>query len=214
MPMNRLPAEESSNLASNGKPPGYYRWGIGGLMGAIAFNPWGDMLFGAIGVTAEDPAWGLVLLLAALLVLSSLRLVKTWPIQSNNGINARLAQGGIQLLHWLSRAASGALLGFFYGGRWAEEDIRGAIAGALVGLVIALGLGWLGAKRWASLERMAGEAIAILSAYCLWFWLGAWSLAALMAGDWLPGLGYGFIALLLGSLAWQGLLGLGSAKPS
>lgn len=216
--MNRLPApEESSNRVRLGKLPESRRslggLGLGGLMGAIALNPWGDMLFGAIGVTAADPAWGLVQLLAALLALSALRLLESWPIQLS-GIPTRFAQGGIQLCGWLSRAASGALLGFGYGGRWAGDDPRGAIAGALVGSGLALGLGWWGTRRCPSLERMAGGAIALLSAYCLWFWLGAWSLAAVMASHWLPGLGYGLIALLMGSLAWQGLLGLGAAKAS
>ncbi len=199
---------------------GWLAWAVLGGVGAIALPVLGEIIFGLLGIIPEDPAWRLVLLFGGLWALVAGRLplewhraTGKWPsslsgltrlgggIRSKNA-NSRSSQAVLGGWTWASRIASGALLGFFYGGRWTGDDMRGAIAGLLLGLVLSLGLGlWL-ARAWPELERVMGVAIALFAAYGLWFWFGAWGLSALMAGQGLPALLYGGVALSFCQWAW------------
>lgn len=196
-------------------------WGIWGGVSTIAMPAMGEMIFGLLGVTPEDPTWGLVLLLGGLWALVAGRLpmewrqaTGQWTIWGSQGWDANAEASEIASLGssrissgliWASRIAAGALFGFFYGGRGTGNDMTGAIAGVALGVGLALLGGLKLRKMWPGCERTTGMAIACCAAYGLWFWLGAWGLAALMARQGLPAVLYGGAALYWGRWAWLGL---------
>jgi Pentapeptide repeats (8 copies) len=88
------------------------------------FNAASRLIFAVLGQTPEDSGWTYVLVLYGVLGISG---VGQW--------------GGFSSA--LSAAASGALIGFFYGGSWTQNDPRFATIGAILcGLLAAIASFW------------------------------------------------------------------------
>lgn len=149
------------------------------IVGLASFHAYSQMLFGIVGLTAEDPAS-----------------VYTYPLQICLGIAALGSL--VKTRHKiatiiaiaLSSAASGALLGFFYLGTIAAKNPTlatwGAVAGAILFVCLAL---------WQRRGRMqvAIAALGAVAAYGLTFLFVARASAYLSVGR----IGWG--------MAWSGL---------
>jgi Pentapeptide repeats (8 copies) len=91
------------------------------------FDAISRLIFAALGQTAEDAGWNYVLVLYGVLSIA--------------GIGHARSLGAFSSA--LPAAASGALLGFFYGGSWTQNDPKFAAIGA-----IACGLLTAGVSFW------------------------------------------------------------------
>jgi len=197
----------------------WFCWALGG---ALVLPVTGEMIFGVLGLTPEDPAWRLATILGGFLALIALRLPieqfrltgwqwlrdwgwipKIWMLKEQASVpNVFLAF--INVMLWASRLSTGGLVGFFHGGHGAGNELWGAIAGLAMGLFMASLLGHWGAKRYPRLEQWLGGAIAFWAAYSLWLWLAAWGLSALLAQRWLSGGLYCGMALIFCQWTWLG----------
>jgi len=172
----------------------WFCWALGG---ALVLPVTGEIIFGLLGLTSEDPAWPLAITLGGFLALIALRL----PVEQFRFTAWRRP---INVMVWASRLSTGGLMGFFCGGRWAGNDLLGAIAGLAMGCFMASLLGHWWAKRYPRLELWLGGAIAFWAAYSLWLWLAAWGLSALLAQRWLSGGLYCGLALIFCQWTWLG----------
>ena len=112
----------------------------------LAFHAFSHMFFGGLGTIRQDPAWGYVLALQISLALAG----------GMTALQALWHRSDKLCPHWLRLStgmlgmmASCALIGFFYGGDWSDNNPKIAIASAvglgLIGLGIGRGIGprWL-----------------------------------------------------------------------
>jgi Pentapeptide repeats (8 copies) len=107
------------------------------LVALPLFDVTSRLIFAALGQTAEDAGWTYVLVLQGVLGIAG--------IGDDKSIASRA----------IAAAASGALLGFFYGGSWTQNDPRFAAIGAtIVGLLAAA----------ASLKNHRGVTLALTTA--------------------------------------------------
>ncbi len=102
--------------------------GVTGIVALFAANAVSRMTFGALGRTAAESAWSFVLALYISLAIagafSGVRVIT----------GSKLIAGRVATI--VSGAASGALLGFFYGGSTTDNNPQIAIASAVLGGVI------------------------------------------------------------------------------
>lgn len=161
----------------------------------LTFHAVSTMVFSALGSSPENPAWPYVLTLYGALAITTL------------GVGAdsfwRWGRQGAALGMGMG---SGALLGFFYGGRLTGDNPGFAIAGAVLGGLLG---GWIAAGSRSNLVRAGVLLAGAIAAYGLTF--GLWTMASsyLMLGKFMPGCLWGVLAWLclnscLGGL-WQGL---------
>jgi hypothetical protein len=95
------------------------------LVALIAANAFTQMIFGALGRTAAEPAWSFILALGISLAIAG----------AFSGVRVRAGTQSIvgHVATAVSGAASGALLGFFYAGTATNNNTGLAIAGAVIG---------------------------------------------------------------------------------
>ena len=112
----------------------------------LAFHAFSHMFFGGLGTIRQDPAWAYVLALQISLALAGGMTGLQALCQKNAKTDPRWSQLGTGMI---GMVASCALIGFFYGGDWSDNNPQVAIASAvglgLVGLVMGSGVGprWL-----------------------------------------------------------------------
>lgn len=155
------------------------------------------LIFGAIGQTPEDKAWGFVLLLYGVLSLAG----------ASAGVAAiALSKSRARkLADPVTVCLTGALWGFFQAGSATDNNPMAAIAGAVLGGACFLGvsLGWRGG--WIA---VAIAAMGSLVAYGAAFLLGTLAIGGLNVQLW----GWGMLLTLLTlgylGLTWQCLLRL------
>lgn len=149
------------------------------------------LVFGALGRTPAENGWSFVLVLYGSLAIAGLG---TLPPPHQWGRGRRLWLGLVGL--WF-----GALPGFCYGGIWTGNDSRWAIAGAVLGGMVALiaSVTTRGSARWA-----AFFSISLITAYGFAFLMGAWAIAFFAVAELLPGLAMAVSTLLYFLLTLQG----------
>ncbi|MEM9163607.1 MAG: pentapeptide repeat-containing protein [Cyanobacteria bacterium P01_F01_bin.4] len=158
----------------------------------VAFNAISHMVFGILGLTAQDPAWGFAIALYVSLAIAGLVAVP----------KHRLPRP-MRRLAILSNIATGALLGFYYGGSAAGEDpqvaiIAACLAGGSVGLIC---LARPQSNGFVGLMTIVGA----MAAYGMVFAAMGMTSASLSTGYLLMGMGWGACALLYFVLALKAL---------
>lgn len=157
----------------------------------LAFNAISHMVFGILGLTVQDPAWGFVIALYVSLAIAGLA-----------ALPKRRLPRPVRKLTILPALATGALLGFYYGGRAAAEDPQLAIiAASLAGL--STGLFCL-AKPQANWFSSLMKIVGAIAAYGLAFAAVGMASAGLSTGHSLVGLGWGVLTLVYFALALKG----------
>jgi hypothetical protein len=143
-----------------------------------------DLGFSSLGQTPGDRSWSYVIALWVTLGISGLgTAVSTWLLNWFGVLN-----------RVLSGIASGALVGFYYGGIWADRDPQMAVKGAILGGVV-LGILQVVWFRKATMQAALGSAAMVMS-YALALLVGGWAIAAFYAEHWLIGVGCAAISLL------------------
>ncbi len=135
----------------------------------IALQVTTDLGFSSLGKTPGDPSWSYVIALGVTLGISGLgAAISTWFPNWFGTLN-----------RVLSGVASGALVGFYYGGIWADRDPQMAVKGAVIGGVV-LGIVQVFGFRQAVIQAAVGSAATVMS-YALALLLGTWAIAAFAA---------------------------------
>ncbi|MBD1910699.1 MULTISPECIES: pentapeptide repeat-containing protein [unclassified Leptolyngbya] len=149
------------------------------------------LMFGALGRTPAENGWFFVLVLYSSLAIAGLGTVP--PPKSRLRLR-RFWQGLVGL--WF-----GALPGFCYAGIWTNNDSRWAIAGAVLGGIVALllSLTTRGPVRWAAFFSMS-----LIAAYGFALLMGAWAIAFFAVAELLPGLSMALSTVLYLLLTLQG----------
>jgi hypothetical protein len=173
------------------------------------FDAVSRLIFAALGQTPEDSGWTYVLVLYGVLGIAGIdespsprsRVSQRNPTSKTWWVNIASTLGN--LFRLLSAAASGALVGFFYGGSWTQNDPRFATIGAIAcGLLAAIVSFW----------KHPGAAIALTTAraiarYGLAFLLAAIALNHLSTQNpW--GLLWAFLSMLYIQFTITALLSL------
>lgn len=123
-------------------------WAIAVGVAAMALEAAIDTGFGALGQTPGDPAWSYVM---ALLI--------TWGISgAGMGICATISSRMGEIAQTISAVASGAFSGFFYLGVVTDKNPKAAIAGAVLGGILALvgSVGWRRRLTWKMAVAISG----------------------------------------------------------
>ncbi|RMG14321.1 MAG: hypothetical protein D6728_02855 [Cyanobacteria bacterium J055] len=140
--------------------------------------------FGALGQTPGDRAWSYVI---ALLV--------TWGISGAGSAGKALLSPQIgSISEMISSVASGAFLGFFYAGVFAENNPQVAIGGAVVGGILALVAAILWRRRlvWGMVVAIAGA----LHGYGFALLVGTQAIDRLVAGLFGGGTIWGIVCIV------------------
>ncbi|MEL7359670.1 MAG: hypothetical protein AAFN40_24450 [Cyanobacteria bacterium J06560_6] len=147
----------------------------------LAFHALSTLLFAVLGLAPGHNRWPLLLTFAGVLAVAGMAV----------GIQRYAKKAWVsRLLGTVSGGFSGAVLGFFVGGQWGNQQARWAFLGLTVGgLLLGLLAFWAyrngRARRrmWADFwANFLGSAIALISslcAYTLAFGLAAWVWMAL-----------------------------------
>lgn len=162
------------------------------ILGALAmFHAVSTMLLGSLGTVPGNAAWPYVLALYIALTIAA----------TSSGLQT-LRLPFTSLTQRLTGGATGALLGFFYGGIWTDNN-------PAIAVISAVGVGVLGlllVRRWfAPLSATILSALGAIAAYGLAF--GLWTTASsyLTTGIWGWGLTWGLVAwVYLGVALWNG----------
>jgi hypothetical protein len=149
------------------------------LMALLMGHAVSQMVFGAMGQTPAEPAWSYVVALyISLGIAGSIGLYPLKPAVIG------------KLLPLLSVTASGALLGFFYGGSATKNNPQVAIVAAIIGTLLAPG----STLRWRT-GKIAFTSAATVAAYGFAFLMGTTVLAYLVAFRLLEGFSLGLVTL-------------------
>lgn len=139
-----------------------------------------SLVFSVLGLAPSSPQWGLALTLGGFLAIAG----------AAAGLQTRLPH---RLARLISGAFSVALLGFYTVGQLTGQQASWAITGAVLGLVVGGGLGFVsGSGFWQ-------VAIALTSSLCAYgaaFGFGSWALAAIGVQRWGLALGLGLLTVL------------------
>lgn len=151
------------------------------LATGLMFHAVSSFVFGAVGILPNHPAWLYVLALYVTLGLATLG--TGWQSVSMTGERFACILTGI---------TTGALMGFFYGGQWTDNNPQIAIGGATliggVGLMVA-------SRRHRALSRAVLGGMGAIAAYGFTFLLWAEGSSLVTTGTWGRGLGLMLIAL-------------------
>lgn len=170
--------------------------GVAAMVALLTFNAFSQMIFGALSKTPSDPSWSFVIALYVSLAISGTFGAARAIIGKKSAILGR-----ITLI--ISGAASGALIGFFYGGITTNNNPKMAIVGAVLGgLIIAITLILHVGRR---LMVVAVAVAGAVAGYGLAFLVGAIAIAYLSVQNLLWGMVWGtlsitYIALTMVSL--------------
>jgi len=167
-----------------------------GLPTLLLLDAVSRLLFGALGRTPAEEGWPFVLALYSSLAIAGLATClpfRAVPWQR------RLWLGVTGL--WF-----GALPGFCYAGLWTQNDRGWAIAGAILGGVVALGSSLhlptpttRSPARWS-----AFFSLSLITAYGFAFLMGAWAIAFLAVAELLPAMGMALLTLIYLLLTLRG----------
>lgn len=163
------------------------------------------LMFGALGRTPAENGWLFVLVLYGSLAIAGLGTLPPPPSGWFFGRTTSKTSPKWRFGHrlWLGLVGLwfGALPGFCYGGVWTGNDSRWAIAGAVVGGMVALvaSLTTRGPARWTAFFLMS-----LIAAYGFAFLMGAWAIAFFAVAELLPGLAMALLTLLYLLLTLQG----------
>ncbi len=134
----------------------------------LAIQAFSQMTFGALGVTHDDPAFPLAIILWLNLALAG----ATTALQHSIQYPQILRQGS----YWVSLTATCIFIGFFYGAALTENNLIGAIASAM-GLTVA---GLVMSDRWRPRWLMAGFTfVGAIAAYGFCFTTGTMASSAI-----------------------------------
>ncbi len=123
------------------------------VVGLLAVDAYSQMIFGVLGRTSAEPAWSYVIALYV-----SLAIAGTFCAARVLTGSKLIAE---QVATIVSGAASGALLGFFYGGSTTNNNPQMAIAGAVIGgLVMAIAISFRVSSRFISVGVAVAGAVA------------------------------------------------------
>jgi len=160
---------------------------VGAVLIAIAVfllvgHAFSHLVSSCLGQTPSDKAWNYVVgLLISLGIGGACAAIQT-PSATWN-----------QRLILLSGAATGAVTGFYYGGLLDGKNPQTAVAGAIAGALLVLLITWRWPSRlWTIALRLSGA----IAAYGWFFLVGANALGCLNTGHWLLGLVLGGLAFL------------------
>lgn len=128
----------------------------------FAFDAMSQMVFGAIGVSMQDPAWIYTLALQTSSAIAGLA-TAIWSFSSKRTLFQRITIA-------LAGATSGAVFCFYYGGVFAENNPKVAIAAAVIGGMVAAIVGFFNYSSWLAITIAVTGAIA---GYGFAFMLGA-----------------------------------------
>jgi Pentapeptide repeats (8 copies) len=128
-------------------------------VGVASFHAYSQMSFAIVSITFQDPAWIFTYPLHIILALAGLNSVyRDFSTHKNPNLQTFATA--------VSSTASGALLGFFYFGSTADNNLQMAIAGATIGAIVALISFFLVKKAWI---KIAIASSAIIANYTLTF---------------------------------------------
>lgn len=161
----------------------------------IAGHAISTLVAGSLGQTPTDKAWSYVIALTVSLGIAGglasarSRLPRLWRRWSD----------------WGSGTIAGAVVGFFYAGTLTNKEPRWAIAGAVVGAVLAATWGW----RQSVSSAIALRLTTTLATYGFSCLIGATAIALLNVGRWFPGVVLGVMTLLYLWFTWRGWVEVG-----
>lgn len=158
----------------------------------LTFHAISHMLFGAIGTIPSNPTWGLIVTLYVFVAISGLgALPQLWLPKP------------LKKLAILPTLATGALLGFYYGGSAADQDPQVAmVAAILAGLLTTVIQLTRPQAGWLTGTIALAESVAAYGAAFVTVGLAS---AGLSTGHWLVGLGWVVLSLLYFGLTLAGL---------
>ncbi|MEB3232399.1 MAG: pentapeptide repeat-containing protein [Leptolyngbyaceae bacterium] len=118
----------------------------------LSITAFSQMIFGGLGTTRDHSAWGYTMALNVSLALAGgMTGVQRWR---------SLPPFCRQLCPILAHMATGALLGFFYGGTWSGNQAPVAIAAAIILGLLGIAVGWGWGPRWLGAGLTVSGAIA------------------------------------------------------
>ena len=127
--------------------------GIAVVVALVTANAFSQMIFGVLGRTAAERGWSFVIALYVSLAIAG-TFCAARAMTGSRSIAGRVAT-------IVSGAASGALLGFFYGGSTTNNNAQMAIAGAVMGgLVIAIAIIFRVGSRFIAVAVLVAGAVA------------------------------------------------------
>lgn len=160
--------------------------GVAVSVALLTFNAFSQMVFGALSKTPSDPSWSFIIALCISLAISGTSSAARAILGKKSSIVGR-----ITLI--ISGAASGALIGFFYGGITTNNNPKMAIVGAVLGgLIMAITLILRVGRR---LMAVAVAVAGAVSGYGLAFLLGAIAIANLSVQNLLWGMIWGILSI-------------------
>jgi hypothetical protein len=161
------------------------------LLSADAFS---QMLFGVLGRTPAEGNWSYVIALAVSLAISG----------TFSGVRALSGTKSLpgRIVTIVSGAASGALLGFFYGGSTTNNNPRFAIAGAVLGGVV---MAFVSFKFRRTVVAVAIASAGAVAGYGFAFFSGATAIIHLSVQQFVWGLVWGALSLGYISLTMNSL---------
>ncbi|MGD1872307.1 MAG: hypothetical protein ACFB02_04585 [Mastigocoleus sp.] len=158
-------------------------------VGIFAFHAISQMIFSVITRTPEDPFWGFAVALFISLGISGIILPITYIF--NRYLQKSLWE---QITISLSTAASGALMGFYYGGiATGGRNAQAAAISACIAAIVISGAGFYLKKGFFSIIPYT---IATISAYGFTFILSAKAAAYLSTYNFIPGIILTILSLL------------------
>ena len=170
--------------------------GVAAIVALLTLNAFSQMVFGALSKTPSAPDWSFVIALCISLAISGTSSAARAILGKKSSIVGR-----IMLI--VSGAASGALIGLFYGGSTTNNNPKMAIVGAVLGgLIIAITLILQVGRR---LMAVAVAVAGAFAGYGLAFLLGAMAIAHFSIQNLIWGMIWGtlsitYIALTMVSL--------------
>ncbi|MDJ0736415.1 MAG: pentapeptide repeat-containing protein [Nostocaceae cyanobacterium] len=159
----------------------------------VGFHAIFQMIFSIITRTPEDPLWGFALALFISLGISGMILPITYDLNTYFNI---LSQTSIwkRIITSLSAGASGALMGFYYGGTAAGgENAQVAIFSAFVAAIVMSGGSFYLIK---GIFPIGINTITTISAYGFTFLLLAKAAVYLSTSNLIPGIVLGLLSVL------------------
>lgn len=183
--------------------PAPQRWTIAVLtlciFAGLSGHAVSSMLFGALGTLAGDPAWPYVRALYGALEIAAVGVGAGVFAQSGKTMFSMLGFRSVAWIvpgaHCLTGLATGALLGFFYGGSFTDNNPVVAVVSAVISGLMGIGLAGIAEYRQIRLIPAGLQLMGAICTYGLAFGLWTIASAALTTGALLPGLGWGAIAL-------------------
>ncbi|MDJ0797405.1 MAG: pentapeptide repeat-containing protein [Calothrix sp. MO_167.B12] len=164
------------------------------IVGILAFHAISQMMFSIITRTPEDPFWGFALALFISLGISGVLLPLSYEFDNylKNLFGTKFVWQ--RIITSLSAGASGALMGFYYGGIAAGgKNAQAAGISAFIAAIVISGVSFYFIR---GILPILVHTIATISAYGFTFLLSAKAATYLSTDKFLPGIALGIFSLL------------------